>query len=263
MNYKNIPLINSLLLIVLLCFFAGNSLGASAKQDKTGTNPVNFTYDLKIYNEFSWLNPDGEQNVTTLVAKAPFADDKWQLQVKLRYSSLDVGPVDDSGFGDIDVRLLTVPYLNMEAKKAVAIGIEAFFDTASEDSLGSGATSLGPQVFMVFFNPFGINGLFAPAYQHKFSIDEDSGRDEIHQGAIDLNLLIMSESKLFWFFADPQIILDYEQDKEYSIVDLEVGAMLDKYLGTSGHSAYLRPSFGVGSDRPTDGSVEIGYKVVF
>ena len=252
-----------LLLIGFLFIGSGNALAASDKSDKTGTNPINFTYDLKLYNEFSWLNPSGNQNVTTVEAKAPFADEKWQFKIKASYSSVDVGPVDDAGFGDIDVRLLTVPYLNMETKIAVAVGLEAFFNTASKDSLGSGTTSLGPQAFMVFFAPFGINGLFAPAYQHKFSIDEDAGRNKIRQGLIDLNLLIMADSKQYWFFADPQIVLDYQENKEYSIVDLEVGAMLDKHLGTAGHSAYLRPSFGVGSDRPIGSSIELGYKIVF
>ena len=109
----------------------------------------------------------------------------------------------------------------------------------------------------------GVSGNFAPACQHKFSVDEDDGRSEVHHGLIDLNLLIMSETKQYWFFADPQIILDYEEGEEYSVVDLEVGAMLDSHFGTTGHSAWLRPSFGVGSDRPMDGSVEIGYKIVF
>jgi len=38
--------------------------------------------------------------------------------------------------------------------------------------------------------------------------DEDDGRSKIHQGVIDLNFLVMAESKQYWFFADPQIILD-------------------------------------------------------
>lgn len=251
---------------MLTCFFifsAFNALGASDESDKTGTNPINFTYDLKLYNEFSWLNPDGEQNVTTFEVKAPFADGKWQFKLKTRYSSINAGPVDDSGFGDVAMRFVTVPHLDMGKLFALAAGLEVFLNTASEDSLGSGATSLGPQVFLVYFNPFGIGGLFSPAYQHKFSVDEDSGRNKIHQGVIDLNWLVMSDSKQYWFFVDPQIILDYEKNKEYLIVDLVVGAMLDKHLGTNGHSTYLRPSFGIGSDRPLDGSIELGYKIVF
>ncbi len=62
---------------------------------------------------------------------------------------------------------------------------------------------------------------------------------------------------------DPQIILDYENDIEFMIIDIETGTMLDKYFGTKGHSAYLRPSIGIGSDRSTDGSIEVGYKVIW
>jgi hypothetical protein len=57
--------------------------------------------------------------------------------------------------------------------------------------------------------------------------------------------------------------LDYEEDKEFALIDLEMGAMLDKYLGTKGHSIYLRPSIAVGDDRPTEGSIEVADKRIY
>jgi len=39
--------------------------------------------------------------------------------------------------------------------------------------------------------------------------------------------------------------------------------MLDKYFGTKGHSAYLRPSVGYGGDAVTESAIEVGYKVVW
>lgn len=246
---------------------------AAMKKDKTGTNPINFTHDMRLYNEFLWLNTkgDGEQNITTFEFRTPFADGKWQFRTRIRYASIEadinddgIDDLDDSGIGDFDFRFLTVPILNMKKKFALAVGFETFLPTATEDSLGSGALSFGPQVFGVFFAPFGIKGtLIAPAYQHKFSVDEDDGRSDVHQGLIDLFLLWISSNKQYWTLVDPQIILDYEQDEEYMLVDIEAGTMLDKYLGTKGHSAYLRPSFGVGNNRPTDGSIEIGYKIIW
>ncbi len=152
----------------------------------------------------------------------------------------------------------------MAKKRALAFGLEVFLDTASEDVLGSGATSLGPQVFAVFFKPFGgMFDLFSPAYQHKFSVDEDDDRDQVLQGLIDIFFLKMSKDKQRWFLLDPQGVIDYENDTEFMLIDIEVGTMLDKYLGTKGHSAYVRPSFGIGADRPTDGSLEFGYKVIW
>jgi len=246
---------------------------AAMKKDSTGTNPINFTHDLRIYHEYQFLNTpgDGDQQVTTLEFRIPFSDGKWQFRIRARGQQLNIDTnddgideVSDGGAGDFDFRILTVPIVDMKNKFALAVGFETFLPTATEDSLGSGALSFGPQLFGVFFNPFGIKGtLIAPAYQHKFSIAEDDGRDEVHQGLIDIFFLWISPAKQYWALFDPQIILDYEEDKEFMIVDLEVGTMLDKYLGTKGHSVYLRPSIAIGDDRPTEGSIEVGYKIIW
>ena len=241
---------------------------AAMKSDKTGTNPVNFSLDTRLYNEFQWLNTagDGTQNITTFEFRTPFADGKWQFRTRLRAASFEADfdddgndDADESGFGDLDFRFLTVPVLDMAHKQAFAVGFEVFLDTASEDVLGSGATSLGPQLFYVKFLP---RGLFAPGIQYKFSVDEDDGRADTDQVLIDLNLLIMAKDKQSWFFTDPQIVIDNENDIEFAIVDLEFGAMMSKWTDLKGHSAYIRPSFAVGTDRPVDGSVEVGYKIV-
>ena len=252
---------------------AADDTQAAMKADKTGTNPINFTYDARIYNEYQWLNTegDGDQNITTLEFRAPIMDGKWQFRVRTRYQGIEADlnddgrdDLDESGWGDTDIRFLTVPYMDMSKKMAIAVGLEIFFDTASDDALGSGATSLGPQVFAVFFKPFGgMFDLISPAYQHKFSVDEDDGRSKVHQGLIDLFFLKTSKDKQRWALIDPQGVLDYENDTEFMLVDVEVGTMLDKYLGTKGHSAYLRPSVGIGNDRPYDGSVEVGYKMIW
>ncbi len=184
----------------------------------------------------------------------------------LRLDANDDGidEIDESGFGDFDFRFLTVPWFDMKKRIAVAIGLETFLPSATEDSLGSGALSFGPQVFLGWFAPFGIKGtMFAPGYQHVFSVDTEEGRSDIHQSIIDLYVLWISQNKQYWALLDPQIVIDWEEEVEFMILDLEMGTMLDKYFGTKGHSAYLRPSVGVGSDRPTDGAIEVGYKIIW
>lgn len=247
----------------------------NASGDKTGTNPINFQRDIRLYNEYSWLNTagDGTQNLTTLEFRTPFAGGKWQFRARTRFNSItaDVNDdgfddIDESGLGDTEIRFLTV--LHKEGLNAFAGAVEVFFDTASEDALGSGTTSLGPQAFYVRFfrggfGPYKGGGLFAPGLQYKFSVDEDDGRSDTDQILIDLNLLMMAEDKQSWFFTDPQIVFDRETDKEFAIVDLEFGWMMTNWFeDLKGHSFYVRPSFGLGGDRPTDASVEIGYKIV-
>ena len=261
-----------LVAIALIVSVSLSSVGSAQEEDEsadmTGTNPVNFLRELRTYNEYSWLDTagDGAQNMTTVEYRTPFAGGKWQWRIRGRYNALTadsnndgIDNLDDSGFGDVDMRFTTVPIVNMERRYAIAYGVEVFLDTASEPALGSGTTALGPQVFFVKFFE---GGLFAPGLQYKFSIDEDTGRSDIDQILIDLNYLKMAEDGMSWFFTDPQIVIDNETNKEFSIVDFEFGWMMSKWADLPGHSIYIRPSVGVGADRPTDYSIEFGYKIV-
>jgi len=240
--------------------------------DKTGTNPINFQHDLRVYNEYLWLNTagDGSQNLTTVEFRTPFAGGKWQFRTRIPYSitKADVDgdgsdDIDDGGLGDINFRLMTVPFV--KGANAFAVGMDVFLNTASEDSLGAGATSLAPVVFYGHFfrggfGPWKKGGLFAPGLQYKFSVDEDTGRDKVGQAIIDINFLLMAENGKSWFFAEPQIVFDQENNTEFAIMDFEFGFMTSR----TGQSWYLRPTFtiGSGSDRPTDYGIEIAYKWV-
>ncbi len=238
------------------------------KTDQTGTNPINFSKDFRVYDNYTWLNfGDGTANVLTAEYRTPIFGGKWQWRVRARYTGIEAdfnndgfNEIDQTGVGDMDMRFLTVLSLNMEKKTAWAAGLEVFLDTASEDVLGTGATAFGPQLFYVKFLQ---RGLFAPGLQYKFSVDEDLGRPDIDQILIDLNYLRMAEDKQSWFFTDPQIIIDNEANREFMIVDLEWGWMMTKWKkDMQGHSFYVRPSIGVGEERLTDYSIEVGYKIV-
>ena len=238
------------------------------EKDKTGTNPLNFTFDARLYDEYRWLNTDGDgsQNLVTAEFRAPFASGKWQIRAKVRSVNLKADFNDDgfndvsqSGFGDTDIRIMTVPYLSMEKMMGVAVGVEAFIDTASEDALGAGATSLAPFIFLGFFNPIGPGSIFVPGYQHTFSVKEADGRAQVNQGLIDMFLVKTWKSNKYWGYVDPQIILDYENKTEFMLFEIQAGMM----VGPAGHRIWAMPSFGIGTHRPYDFSLELGYKIVW
>lgn len=242
--------------------------GLAQKSDQTGTNPINFTFDARLYNEYRWLNlpGDAEQNITTFEFRAPFADGKWQFRSKTRATHLDIdlAGVDQFGLGDTDIRFLTVPYLDAPNRFAIAAGVEIFIPTGSRDVLSSNALSFGPQIFLGFFAPFGgLVDLIAPGYQHQFSVYEESGAGEIHQGNIDLFVLKTFNNKQQWILLNPQASIDYENNKQLFWFDAEAGTMLDDVIPHKGHSVYLRPSAGIGSDRPWDFTIEAGYKIIW
>jgi hypothetical protein len=233
---------------------AEEEMKAALKKDKTGTNPINFQRDLRVYYQYQFLNTAGvgSQNLSTVEFRTPFADGKWQFRMRARYNKVtadvnddSIDDISESGVGDTDIRFLTVPILDIANKQAWAFGLEVFFDTASEDVLGF------------------KNGLFAPGMQYKFSIDEETGRSKTDQFLIDLNYLLIAGDKQSWFFIDPQIVIDNESSIEFAVVDIEFGMMMSNWFpDLKTQSFYIRPTFGVGQDRPVRGALEFGYKWV-
>ena len=235
--------------------------------DQSGTNPINFTFDARIYNEHLWLNVPGDayQNVTTFEFRAPIADGKWQMRAKLRAVDLDIdrAGISEFGFGDMDLRFLTVPILIPEKKFAIAVGAEFFIPTGSDDLLSSNAFTIGPQIFFGFFGVFNWIDLIAPGYQHRFSVYEESGVGDVHTGIIDLFILKTFNDKQQWVMLNPQTILDYEEQTQYIQFDAEFGTMLDNFIEPNGHSVYLRPTLGILGDRPNKYGIEFGYKIIW
>ncbi len=252
---------------------------AGDTSDKSGTNPVNFQRDLRFYNEYSWLNTagDGNQNALTMEYRQPLFDGEWQFRARVPYvTSLtadlnDDGSddIDENGFGDANFRLLKKPWFR--GPHAIAIAMEFFLNTASEDVLGSGTTTLGPQIFYAYFygrNPIPIpgyrgGGLFAPGLQYRFSIDEDAGRSKTDAIAVNINYLALSEDRTRWLYVNPQMLFDQETNADVAFFDIEFGWMMQKwYPDLKGQSFYIRPTFTIGADRPTDYGIELGYKFV-
>ena len=269
---------------LLLVVLTGSTPGL-AQEDNTGTNPVNFTYDARfivemaefeegggslLTNTFEFRWPLGRDvaNLQGSKAGSPFYDmgNKLSMRVRARYQNLSVddptvtpfGTSQVSGIGDFDARLLGTAYASK--KLIVAAGLEAFFDTASNDALGSGKTSLGPQVFMVFPGILGGRSLFAPGYQYVFDIAGDDANPDISRSQIDLYFVWQLASGKNWLILDPQAVIDHEADKELGTFEVEWGFMIAPSVGASG---YVRPGIGIGADKPYSWNFEVGLKFVW
>ena len=165
-EYRLVQSLGVILIVLLSMLGAGTASQAQDEADfegdKTGTNPINFTFDFRVYNEYIWLNTPGDstRNVTTLEYRQPFLGGKWQFRTRIRATGTDIDINDDGiseldsyGLGEVDFRFLTVPYLNMEKRFALAVGLETFLPTGNA-IVGSETLSFGPQVFGVFTQGF-------------------------------------------------------------------------------------------------------------
>ncbi len=233
---------------------------AGQEDDNTGTNPVNFTYDFSMSMEMNSLEGENSFTKTIFTYSVPL-----NQSISFRYRGYKVdmsfgsGPSASttSGFGDMDTRLLWVPKVTQ--KGALAIGLEATFSTASQPILGSGKTTLGPQAFLVFFNPFGIKGsILAPAYQYTFDIGGDDDRSDISRSGIDVFFVVVAPSKKRWVNINATAVIDHENDEEYGTIKANYGQLMFGPI-----SSFIKPGIGIGNDRPYEWNIEFGFKFIW
>jgi hypothetical protein len=269
-------------LLLILLIAASPAVAQDEKKDDTGTNPVNFTYDFRFITEMQYFKDDGGSQIKqTLEWRAPLGSDiknlgggglfadmgkRFGLRFRAYHQNLSLNnsttdPRDTSqvsGIGDFDARILTIAYASK--KFVLAPGLEAFFNTASNDVLGSGKNTLAPVVFGAFFGLLGKGSLFAPGYQYVFDVGGDPERGDISRSQIDLYFVWVLAQGKNWFLLDPQIILDHHNSVEFMTVDAEWGFMI---VPKSGISGYVRPGVGVGSYRPFDWNLEFALKLIW
>ncbi len=245
------------------------------KKDNSGTNPVNFTYDFRIIQEMQQFKDDGgSQNKSYMEFRAPMGRDianvtgqeagslvdmgsRFAVRLRGYYNTVnfnDAANTTVSGIGDFDARIISVAHAT--SKFAIAPGLEAFFNTASNDVIGSGSTTLAPVVYFGFFKLFGKYSIFAPGLQHQFSVEGN----KVSRTILDIYYVKMLAKGKNWLIINPQPIFDWENNTQYMVVDVEWGFMI---VPKSGIAGYVRPGFGIGADRPFNYNFEFAIKFVW
>lgn len=233
---------------------AGGST-APSKADKTGTNPANFQNTFVFWNEYAELEGDHYTNQTVFEYKVPLQENSMQWRIRIPLVTSDLSGDTEFGIGDLSTRVMK--RLKMTRDYAWLVGLESWWDTAREASLGSGKSSLGPTVIHARFYPQ-KRLVFAPAYQQKFSVGGDDSRPDINQGLLDLYLVKTLGHGERWLLLDPQVIIDYENDTDLAaMVKLTYGTML-----SPGHSFYIRPGVGLG-ETSVEWSLETAFQIIW
>jgi hypothetical protein len=273
----------NLYMFVMITVFISNISFAQDK-DNTGTNPANFTYDTRFYSEMADLpNQNGSILTNTFEFRWPLGRDlvktagieneslvndlgkKFGARIRLRYKDLNLenpgaAPFNNSnvsGIGDIDMRILWLAY---GSKSLIMVpGLEATFNTSSNEALGFGANVLSPTLFFVFPGLLGKTSLFAPGYQYLFDIDGGEN-NKINRSQLDLYFVWLLGKGANWLIVDPQIVIDHNSNTYPTLIEVEWGYMISPLPGAS---VYLRPGVGIGADRPYDWNFEGGLKFVW
>ncbi len=283
---KKSRLLISAILVLLLC--TQNSFAQEGdkkpKEDNTGTNPANFTYDARFYFELADLSdPSGSLMTSTVEFRLPFGRDianlsddpkaspfynigkKLQFRMRARYKSLNLDTLENpfgnsgvSGIGDFDFRVLYMAYTSK--KFLIVPGLELTVPSATNDVLGFGKAVLSPMVFVVFPGLLGKGSLFVPGYQYLFDIGGPSDGADVSRSQIDLYFVWLLSKGKNWLIVDPQVVFDHETNKTLMLAEVEWGTMITPLPGAS---VYLRPGIGFGNDKPYAWNLEAGLKFVW
>jgi hypothetical protein len=229
---------------------------AAHAADKSGTNPLNLQTEFRLFNEYQGHRGGRYFNTTTFQYVQPFAQHTAAARIRLPLVATDLGGGGDFGFGDFNLRFNYVPRITH--KYGILTGVETFWDTASESTLGSGRNVVAPVFVYALFLP--NKALFAPAYQQFIDIGGEDTWRKINQGAFDFYYVKLV--KKGWWILDPTLTLDYEGNPAVSgQVELERGFIIGPQ-GKGVASWYIRPGVGIGATRAYDWNLEVAYKVV-
>ena len=117
-----------LTIYLLLATVAQAQQGDKAKSDNSGTNPINFTYDFRIWQETQDLQGENTFSKMTFEYRFPLSK-TWAGRFRGYVSTLNLAGQSFHGLGDVDVRVIHVPLV--KKKWAVALGLEATLNSAT------------------------------------------------------------------------------------------------------------------------------------
>jgi len=223
-------------------------------EDKTGTDPLNLQPTLELLNDF-WSLPDELFfNLTAYRYARPFRARTMTVGLELPLAASDVSGRVQAGFGDLAVGWRGIAWAG--GRSGILLGVDASFDTATRDALGSGKQVLAPALVWVFYPVERL--IVAPSYRHRISLGGDDDRLDVQTGTLDLTL-VYRFGRNEWAMLKPELDLDYENESDVSGgLTFEYGRVL--FGGVSG---FFGPGLAWGDRRPFDWSVHFGLRAVF
>jgi hypothetical protein len=112
--------------------------------------------------------------------------------------------------------------------------------------------------YAIFLNK---NMIFAPTYQHNFSVAGEDNRKDVNETVLDFYFVYTADDKQSWITVDPALGIDWEGDEDTPFsVEVQFGRRLGTLWGGA-FNGYIQPGVGIGNDRPYDWNIEIGINV--
>lgn len=261
--------LRSLVVIGAAMFYLGSGTvygqaanGATNKPDEISKKiqAGSFTPRIFVRNEYR-SNQDGSYvNVLVPLLEVPVGETMaFRVEIPLVSRRPGTPGADaDTGLGDINTRF-SKSVLNGDGY-AMVLGVEYNFNSATEDTLGSGKETISPLVFGSVKAPR-LNSILFPLVQYYQSVAGDSAHPDIKLTVIKPMVLTRLPNR-FYTFAEPAIYIDHESnDRVGATLELEFGRFVNSQT-----MVYGRPGVGLfGDEMPQifNWNFEVGFRYFF
>jgi hypothetical protein len=236
---------------------AASGAPAPAKENN-GTDPTQFITSADLTYEYFDLRGGFDAGTLVLALALPLGEEKRSnIRVRLPFETNDV--LGDRSFGLGDVSIKANHVLKITPAYGLVVAGEIVFDTAERDELGTGKTVFEGSLIYARF--LGNGAIFAPAVVHSTSIAGRDSRADVNSTTVDLYYVPRLENPGRFVTIDPAITHNWETGKTHGAFAVTFGQSIGKMLGGTGQ-VFVKPSILIGSDRPADWGLQVGFKVL-
>jgi hypothetical protein len=220
--------------------------------DKTGTNPANLQSIVELSNRFESVDEQLFVDQVTWRYGHAFAHRRMRARVDLPLTFGNLTGRTEAGFGDV---ALGWEWLSaVRGRVALLTGVDLTFDSSTNDALAIGHHTVAPAVGIVIV-PRDVVAV-SVRYDQRLSFNGVEGWPDVNKGTLE-GAVVRRFSEGSWLRAVTSLDMDVEQNETWGALRAEWGRLL-----SGGFSTWVRAGAGLGTSKPMDWTVELGFRVV-
>jgi len=242
------------LILLLFLFLTPFTVLAEEEKCPNGVDPTIFFIRGELVNEYVDLPAGADADYITLRADYQIKQVvEFRLDVPMTYYS---SPPAGSSFGLGDIRTRVGGLLFSEPIAAMAIGLDLFYNTATNDNAGFGKYRIGPAAVVSFYATPWLT--ISPYFEYRVSFAGDSNRAEYNRMSLQQPFQFSFPNN-WWLVLEPRTVIDFANDSKATFyMEVEGGKMVTPHVGL-----YVRPITRIAGPKITDFSVEAGFRYLW
>jgi hypothetical protein len=220
--------------------------------DKSGTNPANLQNIVELSNRFESVDDQLFVDQVTWRYGHAFARRHMRARVDLPLTFGNLTGRTEAGFGDVALGWEWVAAVR--GRVGFLTSVDLTFDSSSNDALAIGHHTVAPAVGIVVV-PRDVVAV-SLRYDQRVSFNDVEGWPDVNKGTLE-GAVVRRFSEGSWLRAVTSLDMNFEPGETWGALRAEWGRLL-----SGGFSTWVRAGAGLGTSKPMDWTVELGFRVV-